>query len=114
MINIISFCNKWIQKFSDDGTTEYQVFEDMSFPHGCGEFGWEIDQGLSFKERYPCNSYEEALTYLPQVTEIHLLGNLLFSRWRYYNHWGFPGESGLSHKEWFIKVLARIRELADT
>ena len=85
----------------------------MSFPNYCKSFGWIIDQGKSFKNQYPCNSYEEALKHISQVTDIKLLGNLLFSYWRYFNHWA---ESSLTmhNRAWFIAVLTRLKELALT
>jgi len=108
-----TFCEEWIEKYSDEKSTDYQLIDDMSFPNYCKSFGWIIDQGKSFKNQYPCNSYEEALKHISQVTDIKLLGNLLFSYWRYFNHWA---ESSLTihNRAWFIAVLTRLKELALT
>lgn len=107
-----SFCNEWIKKFSDDKISHYALIEDNNFPNYCMSFGWIVDNGTSFMEVYPCDSYNEALAYLPQVNEIDLLGNLIFSYWRYFNHWAYCADEILLHKDWFVKVLTRLSELA--
>jgi len=111
-----AFCEKWIKQYSDEKTTHYQLIDDMSFPNYCFSFGWKVDNGISFQEKYSCDSYEDALNYLPQVTDIQLLGNLLFSYWRYFNHWSYSGTEILEPKNraWFVEVLTRLKELALT
>lgn len=109
---IKSFCNEWIKKFSDKNISHYQLIEDSTFPNYCFSFGWNVDNGESFMQHYNCCSYEDALKHLPRVTEVKLLGSLLFSYWRYFNHWAYSSDEILCHKEWFIKVLTRLEEIA--
>lgn len=110
---IKSFCDEWIRKFSDENICSNQLADDMNFPERCRSFGWNVDNGESFKKQYPCNSYDETLAYLPKVTEVNILGNLIFSRWRYYNHWAYPPEDITDSREWFISALTRLKEIAD-
>lgn len=107
-----SFCDEWIEIYSDENVDHHQLIENDEFSNYCRSFGWSTDNGESFKQKYPCESYDEALQYLDQVTEIDLLGNLIFSRWRHFNHWAWSGEEILDHKEWFVKLLSRLKELA--
>ncbi len=107
-----SFCDEWIKKFSDDTVSHYALIENNNFPNYCMSFGWIVDDGISFMKVYPCDSYEEALLYLPQVNKIDLLGNLIFSYWRYFSHWAYHSDEILLHKEWFVRALTRLKELA--
>lgn len=107
-----SFCNDWIEKFSDENTNQYQLLENEIFPNYCKAFGWIIDNGESFKKLYPYDSYEETLRIFPKVTDVTLLGNLIFSYWRYFNHWAYSSVEILEHRDWFVKALTRLKELA--
>lgn len=106
-----SFCDEWIERFSDKNSNCYQLTEDLSFANYCKSFGWIVDNGESFMERYSCNSYDEALDYLPKVTDINLLGNLVFSYWRYFNHWAYSSKEIMNNKYWFVKTLTRLKQL---
>lgn len=107
-----SFCNDWIEKFSNKNINQYELLENKIFPNYCKAFGWIVDNGESFKSVYPCNSYEEALRIFPKVTDITLLGNLIFSYWRYFNHWAYSSVEILESRDWFVKALTRLKELA--
>ncbi len=99
--------------FSDENATAYQVIDNEQFPNYCSFFGWKVDNGSSFKEKYNCNSYDESLYYLQQVTDLDLLGSLIFSHWRYFNHCAYSSQEILDYKEWFVKALNRLKDIAN-
>lgn len=109
---LVSFCDEWIEKFSNKSINQYQLLENNNFPNGCKSFGWITDDGESFKKQYNCSSYDEALKYIPTVTDVRLLGNLIFSYWRYFDHWAYLSSEILDNRHWFIVSLTRLKELS--
>lgn len=107
------FCDKWIEKFSAKNTNPYRLLKNDEFPNYCKSFGWVEDNGKSFQEYYPFEFYEEALKYLPQVTDRNRLGNLIFSYWQSFKQSTSSEKEILEHKNWFVKTLGRLKELAN-
>lgn len=109
---IIKFCDKWITLFTDKNTSSYTLADDISFADACFSFCWKMDCGASFFEQYSCENFDDALLYIQNENDIALLGSLLFSHWRYFNHWAYSVSEILKYKDWFITVLQRIKDLA--
>ena len=97
--------------FSNNDTNYLKLMDDSSFAEDCCLFGWEMDCGEAFFNKYQCESFNAALSYISQENTIALLGSLLFSHWRYFNHWAYSGSEILEYKGWFVLVLERIKEL---
>ena len=108
---IVMFCDKWIELFSNDKTSYLTLMDDSSFAEACFSFGWEMDSGESFFQKHKCESFSNALQYASQEDNIDLLGSLLFSHWRYFNHWAYSGSEILEYKDWFVTVLQHIKSL---
>ena len=108
---IIVFCNRWIELFSNKNTLFYQLTDDRSFADDCFSFGWEMDCGKSFFQKHLCENFDEALHCIEQENNLDLLGSLLFSHWRYFNHWAYSGAEILEHRGWFVAVLKRIKAI---
>lgn len=87
--------------------------EDITFAEDCISFGWEMDCGKSFFKKYNCSSFNEALSYINNENSIDLLGSLLFSHWRYFNHWSNSSSEILEYKNWFIILLRQIKTIID-
>ena len=111
MSQIVDFCDKWIKLFSDENTSYLTLMDDISFADSCFSFGWEMDCGKSFFKRYSCESFDDVLLHIHNESNITLLGSLLFSHWRYFNHWAYSGIEILKYKDWFITVLKHIKSL---
>ena len=112
MKSIIEFCDKWIILFSDENTDAYTLCDDISFGDECLSFGWKMDCGKSFLKKYNCTFFNDALLHIENENDIALLGSLLFSHWRYFNHWAYSASDILQYRNWFLAVLQRIKTLA--
>ena len=88
--------------------------DDSSFAEDCCLFDWDMDCGNAFFQKYKCKSFNDALPYINQEDTIALLGSLLFSHWRYFNHWAYSGIEILEYRNWFVIVLQRIKSLQST
>ena len=52
---------------------------------------------------------------IDDVTDTHLLGSAIYSRWRYFNHWAYDGAEILEpeNRAWFILALNRLALLSE-
>lgn len=86
-----------------------------AFAEECRFLGFEMDSGYSFDKLYGENFFwrkEEPLESLfAQVYDLKALGNEIFSRWSYLNHWATEAPSEY-HTEWFKAAFHRLKELA--
>lgn len=105
-----SFCDEWIGKFSD--TNRNKNLYHYSFCNYCKSFGWIADNGESFQKQYKCYSYSDALKWIPQVTDINLLGNLICSCWQYFQTLEESTVKILDNKNWFIEAFTKLKTLA--
>ena len=111
---MVVFCDKWIELFSNEDTSYLKLMDDSSFAEDCCLFGWEMDYGEAFFNKYKCESFRNALQYVSEEDNMALLGSLLFSHWRYFNHWAYSGSEILEYRDWFVVVLQRIKSLYST
>ncbi len=112
---IYDFAVKWCEKFKDDNVAESE-FDNMS--EDCFALGFKMDCSQAFGQIYGKAAYDLGALreIIDSVTDIPLLGSAVFSRWRYFNHWAFYGESitNPETRQWFIVALTRLSELAQT
>ena len=116
MKQIHEFAVKWFSKFRDKNTN-YIELVDHYMADDCESLGFVMDCGHAFVEKYGnAASNSEALEcIISQVTDISLLGSVIYSQWRYFNHWAYSGEEILEPKnrEWFLIALSHLGELAN-
>jgi len=96
-----------------EGTDEYLFTESNTFPKECESFGFDMDCLHSYEEAYKAATSNVQMSnegFISSLTDIHLIGTALFSKWRYYNHWAM-GESLWNSREWFILMFQRLLEL---
>lgn len=113
-ISITEFVDKYLNKFEDLESNDISFGDD--FPDECEFFGFEMDCGNSFAEKYPGADYDgNALKkIISDVNDIKLLGSAIYSRWRYYTHWSlYEGLECEESREWFIPALTRLKELVE-
>ena len=114
-MNIKEFTQKWIIKFQDPNICYIELVEHY-FSDDCKELGFEMDSGHAFYERYgsAVNNADELFTIINEIDDVQLLGSVIYSQWRYFNHWAYSGTEILEPKnrEWFIIALKRLEELA--
>ena len=110
MKQIHDFAVKWCDKFRDPNSN-YIELVDHFIADDCAALGFEMDCGHAFSEKYgQASSNHEILNrIIDDVTDIHLLGSAIYSRWRYFNHWAYDGAEILEpeNRAWFILALNR-------
>lgn len=113
--SIYEFSLKWINKFQDKNKNLHEIFETMEFPNECSLLGIEIDGGQSFIKKYGLNNFRNLNTLkkvIDIVDNIQLLGNLIFSKWRWFNHCDYIVYTS-EDEEWFIIALTRLAKLTE-
>ncbi|MGN1113257.1 MAG: hypothetical protein ACI4RP_08635 [Acutalibacteraceae bacterium] len=116
MKQIHDFAIKWCDKFREQNINcEELVNQYMA--DDCYALGFVMDCGHAFSEKYgqAFSNYEELKKTIDDVTDIHLLGSAIYSRWRYFNHWAYSGAEILEpeHRAWFILALSRLASLSE-
>ena len=116
MKQIHDFAVKWCDKFRDPNSN-YIELVDHFIADDCAALGFEMDCGHAFSEKYgQASSNHEILNrIIDDVTDIHLLGSAIYSRWRYFNHWAYDGAEILEpeNRAWFILALNRLALLSE-
>ena len=99
---------------ADETRAKVYDFIDDRFAEDCRNLGFEMDTFESFKkhcdynpENGPEKSFEELLAV---CTDYHVLGNAIFSQWRYYNHWADDVKAEFNTK-WFRLAFKKLLEL---
>lgn len=105
---IHEFSLYWLGKYKNPETQDRELEE--GFAGECFSLGFEMDCGKSFKAAYGSDafSYVSALERkIDQAQDVQILGNAVFSQWRYYTHW----TCSALDREWFIVAFSRLAEL---
>lgn len=116
MKQIHDFAVKWCDKFRDPNSN-YIELVDHFIADDCAALGFEMDCGHAFSEKYgqASTNHEILNRIIDDVTDIHLLGSAIYSRWRYFNHWAYDGAEILEpeNRAWFILALNRLALLSE-
>ena len=114
-----SFCQKYIDYFNnlkrEPPVDRYYFIDSPVFVHECNSFGFEMDCGESFKEKYGEKAFcsEEALARIVDtITDVKVLGSSIFSQWRYYNHWAEDSQALYDAVGWFKLAFNKLLELS--
>lgn len=100
---------------ADETRAKVYDFIDVRFAEDCQNLGFEMDTLESFYKH--CNydpekgsekTFEELLSV---CTDYHILGNAIYSQWRYYNHWAYDVKAEFD-TQWFRLAFKKILELA--
>lgn len=99
MKQIHDFAVKQCDKFRDRNIN-YIELVDHWLADNCAALGFEMDCGQAFSEKYEnaFDGYEALERIIDDVTDIPLLGSVIYSPWRYFNHWANTGEEILEPK----------------
>ena len=100
---------------ADETRAKVYDFIDVRFAEDCQNLGFEMDTFESFykhcnydPEKGPEKTFEELLSV---CTDYHILGNAIYSQWRYYNHWAYDVKAEFD-TQWFRFAFKKILELA--
>jgi len=105
---IHDFAIHWLEKYQDRETPDGELEE--GFASGCISLGFGMDCGESFKAAYGSDAFSCAAALernINRVWDVQILGNAVFSQWRYFTHWACSAPD----REWFIIALSRLGEL---
>ena len=112
---IVCFADKWRGVFLDDNFNPYAVTEDQSFPEDCRSFGFDIVPD-EFNRLYPgaYDNWEKLERIALQVEDVQVIGNAIFHKWRYYNHWAYSASeiADPDVKKWFVIALDILKEVS--
>lgn len=108
------FALLWRQICKNHTSFSFNVFDDAEFiGEGLADLGFVMDCGESFKAAFlnlNLGDYESWKRIVNQIDSVELLGNAIFSQWRYWNHWSMaPMEE--ADFEWFVLAFGRLAEL---
>lgn len=111
---IHTFAMIWMQMYQNHASTPFSYFENIEFvAEGLSDLGFEMDCGESIKRLFPNIVFSELDTFkriINQITDIKVLGNTIYSQWRYWNHWSYaPMEE--KDFDWFVLAFSRLAEL---
>ena len=112
---VYKFAVKWIEKFKDNNKNLHEIFETAEFPNDCCKIGFKMDCGESFDKKYSSIAFSELKamkSLINQVDDIYALGNLIFSKWRWFNHSDYVVYRP-EDEEWFIATLTKLLKLTN-
>ena len=100
---------------ADETRTKVYDFTDDRFAEDCRNLGFEMDVFESFfkhcdydPQKGPEKKFEELVEI---CSDYHVLGNAIFSQWRYYNHWAYDVKAEFD-TNWFRLAFKKLLELA--
>ena len=110
------YINYFLNDFDPNSSTYYDLFDSPDFPDECWSLGFDMDCGESFTKTYGREAWRADIgvsSIIDNMDNIEVLGSGLFSKWRYFNHWAYEHATE-NDKHWFLMILKRIKELANT
>lgn len=110
------FALVWGQMYKNHAAVPQRYFELAELVgDGMADLGFEMDAGESMRRAFPeADAFHdnEALKGISSKVDLQTLGNAIFSRWRYWNHWAM-GPMQEADFEWFVIAFSRLAELAE-
>lgn len=117
---IEEFCRKYIDIFEHYNKREpkddIQIFDNTTFPKECEALKFDMDCGHSFIEAFGEQmwlSSDGLEGVVKRSNDKKLIGNAIFSKWRFFNHWTYSGPTE-NDIEWFLIMFRRLQELVTT
>lgn len=112
--DIHSFAVRYLEMFNDPLVNYLELESNLG--EECQRLGFDMDAGESFINQYSKEAFynaDELKCIIEKVDSVELLGNGIFSYWRYITHWAGVSASLLSeeNKKWFLIALYRLAEL---
>lgn len=110
-----SFATKWVDFFKKEEGFCW-IFESNDFVNDARTAGCVMDAQHAFFEVFPESKAFRSTDELKQLLETDtrvtapLLGEMIFSMWRYYNHWAYSSPEDWV-KEWFIIALEHLADM---
>lgn len=104
---------KWLDVFQKEDVMLYEL-ESKDFGNDFYAQEFDADKGEAFEARYP-NAFHELADLkkaLLDIDEVQLLGDGIYSKWRYVTHWETDTDLLTpKNREWLVLALSRLVEL---
>jgi hypothetical protein len=109
---IDAFVAKWTKLFNDPETSAY-VLAGRGLAEDCERLGFKMDCGKSFTDAYGV-SWNDIPEIIGTVDDPQILGNAIYSEWRYFNHWAWDPDETCEpeNRKLFIIALARLADIS--
>ncbi len=110
------FALVWRELYKNHAAIPGYFFENIEFMgESLSDLGFVMDCGESVKRAFPgVNVFDdnEAFHRVMNQLDIQLLGNAIYSQWRYWNHWAMAPMDEDDY-QWFVIALSRLAELCE-
>ena len=115
--DIREFAVFWANMYANHKKIDFYYFkEGVAMGQGLRSLGFVMDSGESYLRAFPDSVFPSTIENLrkdlPDM-DLPLLGSLIYSQWRYWNHWSDYRAMEEEDYEWFVVALKRLRELAE-
>lgn len=115
LIKIRNFAEFWLGMYKFHKSVCFYNYSDSIFlGDTLADLGFEMDSGKSYYEKFGethLPDIDELQHYMPEM-DIQLLGNLIFSQWRRWNHWSDYEIMEEKDFQWFVIAFERLADLA--
>ena len=116
LMKIHNFAFFWFNMYKYHQVVNFYNYGDGEYlGDALASLGFEMDSGRSYCERFGethLPDIDELQQRLPEM-DIQLLGNLIFSQWRRWNHWSDYECMKEEDFQWFVIAFERLDELAN-
>ena len=107
--------DNFIDLIITDKVKIHSFLDSRSFPEDCEVLGFNMDCFESFNKKYGndfFNKYgdEKLERVFSLIDDYQILGNAIYSQWRYYNHWAYDPIAEFD-ANWFKAAFKRLKEL---
>ncbi len=106
------FAGRYLSLYSNSAISEEYLCD--SFASECFDLGLNMDCGKSFISKYGEESFSNVVEFKKvcrTVTDIELLGSMIFSKWRFITHSDCSNCTDDGNREWFIEAFTRLIDL---
>lgn len=107
--SIAEYCGIFCDALLQEGE---KAFDIVDWPECCRKFGFDMDCGRSFEEKYGLRlgDVRSLMRDVAQIDDVQILGNAVFSECRYLTHWAWSIEP--DGMQWLCIALTRLEELS--
>ena len=106
---IHQFALKYFKLYQDPETKEIDV--DRTFADECFQLGFKMDAGKVFIRTFSEKAfYDEQALYeiLQSIQDPGILGDGIFSKWRYITPWGHDDLTSETNRAWFVTAFSKL------
>lgn len=104
----------WANMYKHHNTITFLNFRDnLVLGFTLKDLGFVMDCGKSYCDHFGEMEIPDLVTlrkFLPEMS-VEILGDLIYSQWRYWNHWSDYDPMNEDDFQWFVEAFERLAEL---